>query len=59
MLDDGILMGFVLRNTLEAMREHRINLESKSLLYLYYEDDLRILYERVGKMNEFLEVLQV
>ena len=52
-------MGFVLRSTENIMGEHIINWGSKTFLNLDYAEDLSIIDENVGKMNEFLEVLQV
>ena len=52
------MTGFVLRSTAEAIEEHRIDWESKTLLDLD-DDDLGVLDENVSKMNEFSKVLIV
>jgi hypothetical protein len=49
----------VLRSTGKAMGDHGMKWGGKSLLDLYYTDDLSILDESVSKMNEVLEVLRV
>ena len=49
-------MGFVLRSTGKAMRDHIIRWGGRTLLDLDYAGGLCILDESVGKMNELLEV---
>ena len=50
---------FYLKSRAKTMREHEIRWGSKILLDLDWADDLSILDENVGKMNELLEVLWV
>ena len=54
-----ILIDFVLRSTREAIGGHGIKWGGKILLDLDYADDLSILAESVGKINELLEGLRV
>ena len=52
-------MDFVLRSIGKAIVDHKIKWGGKTLLDLYYADDLSILVESVSKMNEHLEFLRV
>ena len=47
-----ILMDFVLKSRGEAIGDHGIKWEGKTLLDLDYADDLSILDESVSKMNK-------
>ena len=54
-----ILMDFVLRSARRAMGDHGTKQGGKTLLDLYYADDLGSLDESLSKMSELLDVLGV